>query len=105
MQPERQRESLGEYGVRAFDAPIDSVRAYLFNLNTHPAYEDFRRERERQRAEGIETFNGLALAGTLLEYSERREAYVEDLQGIMRFNGLDRADGLRLIPGDPVYFE
>jgi uncharacterized FlgJ-related protein len=107
MQPESQREALGNYGVRAFDAPIDSVRAYLFNLNTHRAYEAFRRERERQRAgaEGRAVFDGLALAGTLQEYSERREAYVEDLQGIMRFNGLGRADDLLLVPGDPVYFE
>jgi uncharacterized FlgJ-related protein len=107
MQPEAQREALGGYGVRAFDAPIDSVRAYLFNLNTHRAYEDFRRERERQRAgeRGRVSFDGLALAGTLIEYSERRQAYVDDLQGIMRFNGLERADGLRLIPGDPVFFE
>jgi uncharacterized FlgJ-related protein len=51
------------------------------------------------------SFDGLALAGTLIEYSERRQAYVDDLQGIMRFNGLERADGLRLIPGDPVFFE
>jgi uncharacterized FlgJ-related protein len=107
MQPEEQREALGDYGIRAFDAPIDSVRAYLFNLNTHRAYEAFRRERERQRdgAEGRAVFDGLSLAETLLEYSERREAYVEDLQGIMRVNGLGRADDLHLVPGDPVYFE
>ncbi|MEE4173432.1 MAG: glucosaminidase domain-containing protein [Xanthomonadales bacterium] len=107
LRPENQRESLGSYGVRAFDSPIESVRAYLFNLNTHRVYEDFRRQRERQRAgkPGPIEFDGLALAGTLQEYSERRQAYVDDLQGIMRFNGLDRADGLRLVPGDPVYFE
>lgn len=107
MQPEAQRESLGSYGVRAFETPIDSVRAYLFNLNTHRAYEAFRRERERQRAgaRGRTVFDGIALAGTLQEYSERREAYVDDLQGIMRFNRLGRADDLRLMPGDPVYFE
>lgn len=107
MQPEQQREALGEYGIRAFDAPIESVRAYLFNLNTHRVYDDFRRERERQRAgaEGASVFDGIALAETLQAYSERRQAYVDDLQGIMRFNGLDRADGLKLVPGDPVYFE
>ena len=107
IKPENQREALGDYGVRAFDAPIHSVRAYLFNLNTHRVYEPFRRERERQRAgaKGRPVFDGLALAATLTQYSERREAYVEDLQGIMQFNGLERADALRLIPGDPVYFE
>ncbi len=107
MKPQEQRQAKGNYGVRAFESPIDSVRAYLFNLNTHRVYDDFRRERERQRAgaEGRKVFDGLALAGTLLEYSERRQAYVDDLQGIMRFNGLERADDLSLVPGDPVYFE
>ena len=45
-----------------------------------------------------------ALADTLTSYSERGTAYTEELKGTMRFNRLMRADHLRLMEGEPVYF-
>ncbi len=107
IKPEQQRSGMGNYGIKAFEYPIDSVRAYLWNLNTHRAYADFRAARERMRAgrTGFVALDGHALAATLTAYSERGAEYTEDLQGIIRFNQLARADDLGLIEGDPVYFD
>ena len=89
--PQEQRPGQ-TYAVRAFRSLLDSVRAYAFNLNTHWAYADFR----AQRADGVKTGN--ALAGTLLMYSERREAYVQSLRALMRVNSLQGLAGARLDP-------
>lgn len=105
--PRERREGLGRYGVRAFEHPIDSVRAYLWNLNTHNAYADFRRERARQRGgnEGQSVLDGHALAVTLLAYSERGAEYTREIQGMISYNDLRRADDLRLIEGDTIFFD
>lgn len=94
------REDGERYRVRVFDALVDGVRAYAFNLNTHPAYESFRAERARMR-DAAGTLNGPGLAETLAMYSVQREAYVEALQKIIRVNGLGAFDGARL--GDYIH--
>jgi Bax protein len=38
--------------VRAFDSLLDSVRAYVRNLNAHPFYQVFRQARSKMRPEG-----------------------------------------------------
>jgi len=40
----------------------------------------------------------------LTSYSERGEAYTKELQGTIAFNRLARADSLRLMEGDAIYF-
>jgi len=106
VKPQQQRKGMGNYGIKAFDQPVDSVRAYLWNLNTHRAYADFRQNRAQQRgdATGLFVFDGSKLAATLTSYSERGEAYTKELQQTISYNRLDRADGLRLMQGDPIYF-
>lgn len=92
--PERQRDGQ-EYAVRAFDTPLDSVRAYAKNLNTHWAYTKFR----EQRNEALKTsgpLDGWALAETLTRYSERGPAYVKSLHAIMRVNRLRPLDTAQL---------
>jgi len=91
MKPEQKRAGKGNYGVAAFDWPFDSVRGYFINLMSHPAYEDFRRLRAEMRAAG-EPLSSLKLADGLLRYSERGQAYVDGLKGIIRVNKLDIAD-------------
>lgn len=107
MRPQKPRRELGRYGIRAFDFPIDSVRSYLWNLNTHPAYDAFRSERERQRggAGGAVRFEPAALAATLTAYAERGVEYTEVVREIIRDNDLVRADTMRLIDGDPVFLD
>ncbi len=80
--------------VKSFDHLLDAVRSYARNLNTHPAYGEFRALRAALRERGA--LDSLSLAETLERYSERGEAYVETIKSIIRFNGLSQFDGARL---------
>lgn len=95
MKPQQQRKGKGNYGVAAYDWPFDSVRAYILNLNTQRAYAGLRQQRARLRAAG-KPITGLALVGSLSKYSERGQAYVDTLSGIIKKNKLDVADDARL---------
>ena len=101
IKPKQQRKGKGDYGIAAFDTTLDSVRAYMQNLNTHRAYADLRAKRAELRERG-EPMSGRILAGTLTSYSERGAAYVETLYTIMNANRLDPADDAYLADG-PVY--
>lgn len=81
--------------LKSFPTIGDAVRAYVINLNTHQAYNDFRAVRAQMRKKG-QAPDGLTLAGTLLAYSERGQAYVETLTGLIRSNDLDILDRARL---------
>lgn len=81
--------------VRRFDDLPGAVAAYALNLNTHRAYAEFRRARERALAEG-KPVDGHALAQHLQRYSERRMDYVRDVRSVMRANGLRALDRARL---------
>lgn len=95
MQPKEKRASKGDYAIAAYDWPLDSVRAYMRNLNTHRAYGSLRKTRAAARASGRSP-SGLELAETLTTYSEKGSAYVATLIGIMRVNELVIADKARL---------
>lgn len=77
--------------VRKFDNPQQSVRSYLFNLNTGKVYIDLRNMRLAARNQE-KPFYGYDLAASLLYYSERREAYVEEVQSFIRYNNLSDYD-------------
>ena len=83
------------FRVRAFDHLIDGVKSYAHNLNSHPAYRDFRNERAKMRAETGE-IDGYRLAGALLRYSERGADYIKTLRVIMRVNTLRAFDDAKL---------
>ncbi len=78
-----------------FSSVGESTEAYIANLNTHPAYADFRSERAAMRERG-ETIEGYRLIGTLLRYSERGLDYVQFVRQIMRENELGDFDKARL---------
>lgn len=101
MAPRQRRAEKGNYSIAAFDSPLDSVRAYLLNINRHPAYADLRRVRAEARAAGKRA-GGYELANTLLKYSERGQHYVESLHTIIRVNELAAADDAYLSPGPPI---
>jgi Bax protein len=84
------RRSAGDtgWGIARFNSAYASLRSYLLNLNTHPAYDAFRRERARLRSAG-EPLSGIALAATLGTYSQRGEAYVQEIRSMIRQNGLE----------------
>ena len=95
MIPAKRPQGSG-HRVRSFNFLIESVLGYAQNLNTHEAYQEFRRLRAEGRAAGAIP-DGSALAATLVNYSVRGEAYVEDIQGIIRLNRLEPLDGAQLI--------
>ena len=73
---------------------MDSVRAYMHNLNTHAAYADLRSERARLTAAGKRP-GGQHLVEGLENYAEI-EGYVAKLQALMRHNRLAELDDAEL---------
>ena len=81
--------------MAAFASLHEAVRAYVHNLNTHPAYEPLRTVRAQARARGAFP-DGHSLAGALIRYSERGQAYVDAIRALIRANGLLRYDHAKL---------
>jgi Bax protein len=102
IKPEQQRGGMGDYRIAAFETPLESVMAYMMNLNTHAAYAKLRARRAELRAKG-ERISGWDLAETLDKYSERGPAYVESLHSIMRVNKLEPADDAFLGDGPTIW--
>ena len=90
MVPER-RDADSRHRVRSYKTLLEAVGAYVHNLNTHPAYEDFRDRRASLRR-ADRPLGGHDLAGQLQSYSERREAYVETIRQLIRQNRLGDFD-------------
>ena len=83
--------------VKAFQDLMSSVRAYMYNLNTHQAYTDFRRLRAKEREENGQA-RGRILAGTLTDYAEL-EDYIGRLRSLIRVNNLAEFDRVYLSTG------
>lgn len=77
------------FTVRTFPTLLDSVRSYMNNLNTHWAYEEFRRLRDEEGPS-----QGLKLVQALKKYSERKGDYVESIQNVIEYNQFTRFDGV-----------
>lgn len=78
-----------KYKARIFPSLLDSFRAYMTNLNTHPAYGELRQLRAEMRSQGEEV-RGIVLARGLRAYSERSEAYIDDIRTIIQTSNLSR---------------
>jgi Bax protein len=91
------REQGKRHEVKAFNSLYTSVRAYVWNLNTHFAYEKFRAKRAAFR-DGGQPLDGYALTRTLERYSERGQKYIKTIQVIMRANRLHDFDDVELLP-------
>ncbi|MEN8117984.1 MAG: glucosaminidase domain-containing protein [Bacteroidota bacterium] len=102
MIPEEQRKGLGNYGIAAFESLLESVCAYMLNLNTHNAYSKLRDKRAEFSKNG-EQIKGYVLAEQLDKYSERGETYVKELQSLMNYNHLNPVDDAFLSDSPPVY--
>jgi len=83
----------GPYGerYRAFDTPNQSIAAYMTNLNTHDAYDDFRDARAQLRKSGQPVI-GLQLVPKLVAYTDTGKEYPKKLKSIIQGRGLDRYD-------------
>lgn len=81
----RARERGAGHEVARFRSAAESVARYLHNLNTHPAYLEFRLLRAELRRQGQRP-SALLLADGLLEYSIRRERYVRQVKRALERN-------------------
>jgi uncharacterized FlgJ-related protein len=102
IKPQEQRENLGDYRIAAFETPLDAIKAYLLNLNSHRAYAELRARRAALRSSGKKV-SGFELAKTLTSYSERGQEYVESLHALMRVNKLAAADDAHLGDTPTIY--
>ncbi|QSX31657.1 glucosaminidase domain-containing protein [Shewanella cyperi] len=71
--------------VKVFKTVESSVSSYMRNLNSNGAYAMFRAIRADQRAQG-RTPNAEDLIYGLVNYSERQDAYIEELLQMLRHN-------------------
>lgn len=83
--------------VKKFGSVSESVRAYLHNLNTNRAYQEFRKQRALARA-GNKPLEGIVLARGLKSYSARGNSYVQSLVKIMNDFGFAALDGAPAAP-------
>ena len=83
----------GPYGekYRAFDSPNQSIAAYMTNLNTHNAYDDFRAARAQVR-KANKPIVGLPLVPKLISYTDTGKAYPQKLKSIIQGRNLDQYD-------------
>jgi len=85
------KERTGEekHEVAKFDDVQGSIESYMRNLNSQVAYEKLRDLRQQAREEA-QTITGIKLANGLWSYSTRREAYIHEIQAMIRHNNLQQ---------------
>ncbi len=83
------RNDGAKHEVARFKTPLGSVKSYIRNLNSFPPYELLRTLRQ-QSLDKNQPVSGINLANGLIDYSQRREEYVKEIQSMIRFNKLWR---------------
>ncbi|MBH0032269.1 MULTISPECIES: glucosaminidase domain-containing protein [unclassified Pseudoalteromonas] len=84
MVPKR-RNTEAAHEVAAFKSVRAAINSYFKNINTHPAYKDLRAIRENLRLEQ-KPILATELTHGLMSYSERGEAYIEELNTMISQN-------------------
>ncbi len=87
----KQRGKGQNHEVAQFKSVQQSVESYMRNLNSQYSYEDLRVLRQHLR-NNEKVVSGHQLAQGLLKYSTRREAYVKEIQAMIKQNGLSQYD-------------
>lgn len=91
----REREEGANHKVARFETITESVESYVSHLNTLWAYEDFRAIRAKMRQDE-QKLDSTRLAEGLLQYSVRRDEYVQDVLNLIKANRLTRFDSARI---------
>lgn len=84
-----QRPEGATHEVAKFDSAQQSVNAYLMNINRNAAYSELRDIRAQMMLNQSDLTSpdaALALSQGLQRYSERGQAYIDELQTMIRFN-------------------
>ncbi|TDX51413.1 glucosaminidase domain-containing protein [Orenia marismortui] len=90
------RPANATYKIRKFETIEEAIASYLNNLNSHYAYEKLWEIRSTLRNNN-QNLDSLKLAAGLINYSERREDYVEQVKDIIEYNNLKKIDELLTI--------
>lgn len=72
-----------KHEVAQFDNTSAAIASYMNNLNSHHRYTLLRSIRADLRSQG-KPITGKALAKGLIYYSQRREAYIDDIIGMLK---------------------
>ncbi|GIU24460.1 glucosaminidase domain-containing protein [Shewanella sp. MBTL60-007] len=92
----------GHVKVAAFSDLYQSTASYMHNLNTTRAYKELRLLRQQLRTQ--EKLTGYELVQSLLHYSSRGQAYVDNLRALIKRHRLDDFDQSRLNTSDSVRY-
>lgn len=76
--------------LRKFDNLEQAIEAYFMTLSTGP-FAEFRKQR-------LHTDDPYVLVNYLIDYSERRQAYVNELTNVIKYNNLTKYDDYRISP-------
>ena len=83
--------------VRRFPDLFSSVRAYMFNLNSHKAYSVFRDIRARHIV-APDRFSVSDVASGLSNYAQIGDVYVDKIRHIIFQNDMQRFEAAKLVP-------
>jgi len=83
--------------IRRFPDLLSSVRAYMLNLNTHRAYTEFRKIRERHMLSPA-NISVADVAGGLSSYAQTGDEYVKKIRRLIAQNNLQRFEQAKLVP-------
>lgn len=89
----KHRPADADYRIRKFASIEAAINSYLLNLNSHFAYDKLRQIRFDLR-QADKKLDPLQLSAGLTMYSEKREAYIEQINNIIRYNDLQQFDRL-----------
>ncbi|WP_105255578.1 glucosaminidase domain-containing protein [Pseudoalteromonas sp. T1lg75] len=81
----KRRNQGAKHEVAVYQSVQEAVDAYFYNINTHNAYRELRDIRAELR-QAQEPLSAKALAYGLMSYSERGEAYIEELHAMIDHN-------------------
>lgn len=90
----------GHVKVAAFDNLFAGTARYMYNLNTTSAYKDLWILRKKLSSEG--KLSGYELVESLSHYSTRGDAYVENLQSLIKHHQLDSFDTVEFNTTPPL---
>ena len=82
------------HAVKKFDKLEDSVRSYMYNINTHMAYYEFRVIRRITDRIGAMDENVRIKIKLLAAYAEIGKKYVDKLELVFDSNNLSEFDGI-----------
>ncbi|WP_299808068.1 glucosaminidase domain-containing protein [uncultured Shewanella sp.] len=92
----------GHVKVAAFNNLYQSTASYMHNLNTTLAYKELRQLRQQLREQ--KKLTGYELVQSLLHYSSRGQAYVDNLRALIKHHHLDDFDSAKLSKVDSARY-